>query len=226
MVRTWIETPNNAGTGPSEQWYADDTNSYNWRTIDVHRDDHRQTTGWDVNFDDGSSEKVLVDNNNKETWSWLDVHFNSDGKRTESTIMNDDGTFEKAFHDPNNQNTWDYQRQQFNAAGQMEDLFIVNDDHSTEHTQYNNSNPAADWTAIWTREDSAGHKTEDTMFLRDGSQIHTQYDYDNTHGWQEQVATYDSNGKLDHWVDVYADGHQYYHHAQYGMDLGQPINGF
>src|SRR4051794_1934520 len=93
MVRTWIETPNNAGTGPSEQWYADDTNSYNWRTIDVHRDDHRQTTGWDINFDDGSSEKVLVDNNNKDTWSWLDVHFNSDGKRTESTVMNDDGTF-------------------------------------------------------------------------------------------------------------------------------------
>jgi len=56
MVQTWITTPKNDGT--SEQWYSDDGNAYNWNIIDLHRDTHRQTTGYDVTWDDGSKDKV------------------------------------------------------------------------------------------------------------------------------------------------------------------------
>ena len=49
------------------------------------------------------------------------------------------------------------------------------------------------------------------MTLRDGSQIHTQYDYNDRHTWREMDATYDSNGNLQHYTYVYDDGHQVYH---------------
>jgi len=75
MVQTWITTPKNDGT--SEQWYSDDGNAYNWNIIDLHRDTHRQTTGYDVTWDDGSKDKVLLDYNNSQDWSWLDVHFDA-----------------------------------------------------------------------------------------------------------------------------------------------------
>ena len=94
-------------------------------------------------------------------------------------------------------------------AGGLDDLFTINDDDSIDHTEYNLSNPAADWTSMTSHSDKDGNVTDAWTFYRGGEQTHTVYDYDNTKTWHSVDYNFDSNGTFQKSVTLYDDGHEW-----------------